>query len=57
MELQVLRSGEIDLVVLESPKSCVQGELLAVRLKNIAARFPSCCFAIRWTKARRRSFS
>jgi hypothetical protein len=38
--LQVLRRGDIDLVVLESPKSCVQGELLAVRLKNIAARVP-----------------
>jgi hypothetical protein len=38
--LQVLRSGEIDLIVLESPTSCVQGELLAVRLKNVAAHIP-----------------
>ena len=38
--LQVLRSGNIDLVVLESPVSCVQGELLAVRLKNVAADVP-----------------
>jgi hypothetical protein len=38
--LPVLRNGDADLVVLESPKSCVQGELLAVRLKNAAAHVP-----------------
>jgi len=38
--LQVLRSEDIDLIVLESPASCVQGELLAVRLKNVAADVP-----------------
>jgi DNA-binding response OmpR family regulator len=38
--LQVLRGGNIDLIVLESPVSCVQGELLAVRLKNVAADVP-----------------
>jgi DNA-binding response OmpR family regulator len=38
--LQVLRNGDADLVVLESPRSCVQGELLAVRLKNAAAHVP-----------------
>ena len=38
--LQVLRDGDADLVVLESPRSCVQGELLAVRLKNAAAHIP-----------------
>lgn len=38
--VQVLRNGEVDLIVLESPTSCVQGELLAVRLKNVAAHVP-----------------
>ena len=38
--LQVLRDGEIELIVLESPASCVQGEFLAVRLKNVAAHIP-----------------
>jgi hypothetical protein len=38
--LRVLRDGEIELIVLESPASCVQGELLAVRLKNVAAHIP-----------------
>src|SRR5450432_1563765 len=38
--LQVLRTGEINLIVLESPTSCVQGELLAVRLKNVTAHVP-----------------
>lgn len=38
--VQALRGGDINLIVLESPASCVQGELLAVRLKNVAADIP-----------------
>ncbi|HYX54325.1 MAG TPA: hypothetical protein VE783_12790 [Candidatus Limnocylindrales bacterium] len=38
--LQTLRSIRIDLIVLEHEVSCVQGELVAVRLRSAAPRVP-----------------
>ncbi|HET9791307.1 MAG TPA: hypothetical protein VJV96_00755 [Candidatus Angelobacter sp.] len=38
--LEILRNQRIDLIVLENETSCVQGELVAVRLKSIAHKVP-----------------
>ncbi|HEX2328249.1 MAG TPA: hypothetical protein VHN74_05975 [Candidatus Angelobacter sp.] len=38
--LQTLRHSRIDLIVLEHEVSCVQGELVAVRLRSAAPRIP-----------------
>lgn len=38
--LDVLRSRRIQLIVLEHEVSCVQGELVAVRLKSAAPKIP-----------------
>ena len=38
--VQTLRNSRIDLIVLEHDVSCVQGELVAVRLRSAAPRVP-----------------
>ena len=38
--LEVLRQEYVDLIVLENETSCVQGELVAVRLKSLAHKVP-----------------
>lgn len=40
MALETLRNEHVALVVLENETSCVQGELVAVRLKSIAHKVP-----------------
>lgn len=38
--LEILRNQQVALIVLENETSCVQGELVAVRLKSVAHKVP-----------------
>jgi DNA-binding NtrC family response regulator len=38
--MEILRNEHIDLIVLENETSCIQGELVSVRLKGVAPKVP-----------------